>query len=102
MGEVAAPGKRPCLIVEHTALRQPPSCPPISMRSWGFKRMRHPNKVFLSSSIFVPPSHLFPVRKAYKKRALQTHPDRAPASDKAEAEEKFREASTIPVTCNVP
>ena len=35
-----------------------------------------------------------PVRKAYKKRALQTHPDRLPAGstpeDKALAEEEFR------------
>lgn len=34
------------------------------------------------------------VRKAYKKRALQTHPDRLPqgatAADKAESDEKFR------------
>jgi len=35
------------------------------------------------------------VRKAYKKRALQTHPDRVPASDKALAEERFRQVGTI-------
>ncbi|KAF9643469.1 DnaJ-domain-containing protein [Thelephora ganbajun] len=33
------------------------------------------------------------IRKAYKKRALQTHPDRAPASDKAQAEERFRQVN---------
>ena len=43
---------------------------------------------------------LVPVRKAYKKRALQTHPDRAPASDKAEAEEKFRQVGTTSVPHN--
>ena len=37
------------------------------------------------------------VRKAYKKKALQTHPDRLPpgasAADKANAEEQFRKVS---------
>lgn len=51
----------------------------------------------------VPPSHrLAPVRKAYKKRALQTHPDRAPASDKAQAEERFRQVRTVSVLCDGP
>ena len=54
------------------------------------------NKVCSCPSAVVPPSHkLTPVRKAYKKRALQTHPDRAPASDKALAEERFRQVGTI-------
>ena len=39
---------------------------------------------------------MFSVRKAYKKRALQTHPDRVPASEKALAEERFRQVGTIP------
>lgn len=38
------------------------------------------------------------VRKAYKKKALQTHPDRLPPgstpADKASSEEKFRKVST--------
>lgn len=33
------------------------------------------------------------VRKAYKKRALQTHPDRVPPSDKTQAEERFRQVN---------
>lgn len=44
--------------------------------------------------------NIFPfsqVRKAYKKRALQTHPDRLPqgatADDKRSAEEQFRKGS---------
>lgn len=43
---------------------------------------------------------MFSVRKAYKKRALQTHPDRAPASDKALAEERFRQVGIILVPRN--
>jgi DnaJ-class molecular chaperone len=44
--------------------------------------------------IFIP----FPVRKAYKKKALQTHPDRLPLGatpeDKAASEEMFRKVKT--------
>lgn len=90
------------LIVGRTACVTP-SCPPICMRSWGFKRTRRLNKVSFHISIQpLLPTSLFPVRKAYKKRALQTHPDRAPASDKAEAEERFRQVGTIPVPRNGP
>lgn len=39
------------------------------------------------------------VRKAYKKRALQTHPDRLPpgisAPEKAAAEERFRQVGSL-------
>ena len=44
-----------------------------------------------------------PVRKAYKKRALQTHPDRLPpgasAGDKSSAEEEFRKVSALDPVC---
>jgi hypothetical protein len=39
-----------------------------------------------------------PVRKAYKKRALQTHPDRVPAEQKTTAEEEFRKVPRILVS----
>ena len=65
--------------------------------------MQPPNKVRSRPFALVPPSHrLAPVRKAYKKRALQTHPDRAPASDKAQAEERFRQVRTVSVLCDWP
>ena len=35
------------------------------------------------------------VRKAYKKRALQTHPDRVPPEQKTIAEEEFRKVRLI-------
>jgi hypothetical protein len=41
-----------------------------------------------------------PVRKAYKKKALQTHPDRLPLGatpeDKAASEELFRKVNATP------
>jgi curved DNA-binding protein CbpA len=47
--------------------------------------------VFLFDVITPPSQNLLSVRKAYKKRALQTHPDRAPAQQKVQAEERFRQ-----------
>ena len=38
-------------------------------------------------------SYLFVVRKAYKKRALETHPDRVPPEDKEIAGEEFRKVT---------
>jgi hypothetical protein len=45
----------------------------------------------------VPPqcSPLFAVRKAYKKRALQTHPDRVPPEQKEIAGDEFRKVTLI-------
>ena len=40
----------------------------------------------------------FAVRKAYKKRALQTHPDRVPQEKKAEAGDEFRKVPLIPAS----
>lgn len=37
------------------------------------------------------------VRKAYKKRALQTHPDRVPPEQKTTAEEEFRKVLLVPL-----
>ena len=63
--------------------------------------MQHLKKVCSCSLAVVPPSHEFtPVRRAYRRQALQTHPDRAPASEKALAEEKFRQVGTISVPHN--
>ena len=40
-------------------------------------------------------SHLFAVRKAYKKRALETHPDRVPPEQKEAAADEFRKVTLI-------
>jgi hypothetical protein len=40
-------------------------------------------------------SRLFAVRKAYKKRALQTHPDRVPQEQKEIAGDEFRMVTLI-------
>jgi len=37
------------------------------------------------------------VRKAYKKRALQTHPDRVPPEQKTTAEDEFRKVLPVPL-----
>ena len=42
------------------------------------------------------------VRRAYKKRALQTHPDRASPSEKAQAEERFRQVRSVLVLHDRP
>jgi hypothetical protein len=44
-----------------------------------------------------PPQYvrLFAVRKAYKKRALQTHPDRVPQEQKETAGDEFRMVTLI-------
>ena len=58
-------------------------------------------------STLIPTSTLGPrltrptVRKAYKKRALQTHPDRAPPEQKTTAEEEFRKVLPSP-SVNIP
>lgn len=57
------------------------------------------------TSVPFPPLSIpyFPaVRKAYKKRALQTHPDRVPPEQKTTAEEEFRKVPLIhtsPLSC---
>jgi hypothetical protein len=45
----------------------------------------------------LPPqcSRPFAVRKAYKKRALQTHPDRVPQEQKTAAGDEFRKVPLI-------
>ena len=48
-----------------------------------------------------PPLNCPAVRKAYKKRALQTHPDRVPPEQKTTAEEEFRKVLPVSVL-NVP
>jgi DnaJ family protein B protein 6 len=58
-------------------------------------------------SASIPPLTLGPpltrpaVRKAYHKRALQTHPDRVPPEQKTTAEEEFRKVLPVPLL-NVP
>jgi hypothetical protein len=44
-----------------------------------------------------PPLTRPAVRKAYKKRALQTHPDRVPPEQKTTAEEEFRKVLPVPL-----
>lgn len=43
-------------------------------------------------------SRLCAVRKAYKKRALETHPDRVPPEEKEIAAEEFRKVTLIYAT----
>ena len=73
-------------------------------------RLRNKVRPFLApnclndTSICINPRALA-VRKAYKKRALQTHPDRLPPNStpeqKADAAEQFRLVSYNPVCCVV-
>ena len=61
-------------------------------------------RLTLTLALFPPLSPVLPpVRKAYKKRALQTHPDRVPPEQKTTAEEDFRKVPrvlTSPLPCS--